>query len=90
MGNMQTRLQATPQEQMEEIGRPGLVWSHERYDFMYDDDSGNLRISDKYSHKPRNTKSVLSITKKMIAYAKDYLEEINKFVEEDSRAPEIE
>lgn len=90
MENMQKRLQAIPQEQVEEIGRTGVVWSHERYDFMYDDDSGNLRISHKYSHKPRNTRSVLSIIKKMIAYAKDYLEQINRSIEEDTRAPEIE
>jgi len=37
MENMRTRLRATPQEQVDEIGKTGIVWSHGRYDFMYDD-----------------------------------------------------
>jgi hypothetical protein len=45
--------------QADEIGKTGIVWSHRRYDFMYDDDSGLLRISHKYSHKREDTKSVL-------------------------------
>ena len=87
MENMQTRLRAKPQEQVDEIGRTGVVWSYGRYDFMHDDDSGHLRISHQYCHRPRNTRSVLSITKKMIAYAEDYLEEVKKSVEEDTGIP---
>jgi hypothetical protein len=64
-----------------EIGKTGIVWSHEHYDFVYDDDSGLLRISHKYSHKREDTKSVLSIIKRMIGYAKDYIEEVKKSTE---------
>ncbi len=78
MENMQKRLQVKPQEKADEIGRTGVVWSCGRYDFMYDDSSENLRISHRYSHKRKNTQSILSITKKMIDYAEDYLEEVKK------------
>jgi hypothetical protein len=47
MENMRTRLHTTQYGREDEIGKTGIVWSHERYDFMYDDDSGNLRISHK-------------------------------------------
>ncbi len=80
MENMKARLQIEPQEQTDEIGKTGVVWSCGRYDFVYDDDSGNLRISHRYSHKRRNTQSVLSITKRMIGYAGDYLEEVSKSI----------
>ena len=78
MENMQTRLQATQRGQVDEIGKTGIVWSHGRYDFMYNDDSELLRISHQYSHKLKDTKSVLSVIKRMISYAKDYLEEVRK------------
>jgi hypothetical protein len=78
MENMRTRLHTTQHGQVDEIGKTGIIWSHGRYDFMYDDDSGLLRLSHKYSHKPEDTKSVLSITKRMIGYAKNYLEEVKK------------
>ena len=90
MENMQTRLQVKPQEQVDEIGRTGVIWSYGRYDFMHDDDSGHLRISHQYSHKQEDIKSVLSIIKKMIAYAKDYLEEVKKSAEEGTGTSEIE
>lgn len=90
MENMQTGLQATQNGQVDEIGKTGIVWSHRRYDFMYDDDSGLLRISHKYSHKREDIKSVLSIIKRMISYAKDYLEEVKKSTEESTSAPETE
>jgi len=90
MENMRTRLQATPQEQVDEIGKTGIVWSHGRYDFMYDDDSGLLRISHKYSHKQKDTKSVLSIIKRMIGYTKGYLEEVKQSVEQSTSTPETE
>jgi hypothetical protein len=77
MENMKTRLQVKPHE-ADEIGGTGTVWSHGRYDFMYNDDSGLLRISHQYSHKQKDTQSVLSIIKRMISYAKDYLEEVRK------------
>jgi hypothetical protein len=90
MENMQTRLQATQRCQIDEIGKTGIVWSHGRYDFIYNDDSGLLRISHQYSHKQKDTKSVLSITKRMISYAKDYLEEVRKSAVGDTRIPETE
>ena len=90
MENMRTGLHATQHDQADEIGETGIVWSHGRYDFMYDDDSGLLRISHQYSHRPRNTRSVLSITKKMIAYAKDYLKEIKKSAGESAGTVETE
>jgi hypothetical protein len=90
MENMRTRLHATQHGRADEIGKTGIVWSHGRYDFVYDDNSGLLRISHKYSHKRGDIKSVLSIIKKMIDYARDYLEEIKKSTEESTSAPETE
>ncbi len=90
MENMRTRLHTTQYGREDEIGKTGIVWSHGRYDFMYDDDSGHLRISHQYSHKRGDIKSVLSIIKKMIDYAKDYLEEVKKSEEERISNPEIE
>jgi len=87
---MQTRLQATPKEEADEIGKTGMVWSCGHYDFVHDDDLGQLRISHQYSHRRRNTQSVLSIIKRMIGYAKDYLEEVKKSVEESTSNPETE
>jgi hypothetical protein len=81
METMRTRFQVTPKKQVDEIGRTGVVWSSGRYDFMYNDDSGHLRISHQYSHKRIDTQSVLSIIKRLISYAKDYLKEIKKSVE---------
>ena len=90
MENMRTRLQITQPGIADEIGATGIVWSHGRYDFMYDDDSGLLRISHKYGQKRKDTRSVLSIIKRMISYAKDYLEEIKKSLEESVDTPETE
>jgi hypothetical protein len=90
MENMRTRLRVTPKIQVDEIGRAGVVWSCGRYDFMYNDDSGNLRISHQYSHKQGDTKSVLSVIKTMINYARDYLEETKKSAEENTGTPETE
>jgi hypothetical protein len=87
MESMQTKLQATPHEEVDEIGKAGVVWSYGRYDFVHDDDLGQLRISHQYSHRPRDTKSVLSIIKRMIGYAKDYLEQVKKSVAEDTNTP---
>jgi hypothetical protein len=90
MESMQTKLQATPQEEADEIGRTGVVWSCGRYDFVHDDDLGQLRISHQYSHRQRDTQSILSIIKRMIGYTKDYLEEVKKSVEESTSNPETE
>jgi len=87
MESMQTKLQATLQEEADEIGKTGGVWSYGRYDFVHDDDLGQLRISHRYSHRRRDTQSVLSIIKRMIGYAKDYLEEVKKSVKEDTNTP---
>ena len=81
MEDMRTRLHATQQDNADEMGKTGIVWSHGHYDFMYDDDSGLLRISHKYGHRREDTRSVLSIIKRMISYAKDYLEEVKKSAE---------
>jgi hypothetical protein len=90
MESMQTKLQATPQEDADEIGKTGVVWSYGRYDFVHDDDLGQLRISHRYSHKRGDIKSVLSIIKKMIDYARDYLEEAKKSAEESTGTSETE
>ena len=90
MEDMRTRLHATQHGKADKMGKTGIVWSHGHYDFLYDDDSGLLRISHKYGHKREDTRSVLSIIKKMIGYAKDYLEEVKKSLEESSSTPETE
>jgi hypothetical protein len=90
MENVRTKLHTKKYGTEDEIGKTGIVWSHGRYDFMYDDDSGHLRISHQYSHKQGDIKSVLSIIKKMIDYAKDYLVEVKKSEEESTSNPEIE
>jgi hypothetical protein len=90
MENMRIRLIPTKRGQTGEMGKTGIVWSHGHYDFVYDDDSGLLRVSHKYSHKRDNTNSVLSIIKKMIGYTKDYLEEVRNSAEESINTPETE
>ncbi len=90
MENMRTRLHATQSGRADEIGKTGIVWSHGRYDFVCDDDAGLLRISHRYSHRRGDIKSVLSIIKKMIDYARDYLEEAKKSAEEGTGTPEAE
>ena len=84
---MRTILHSTRHVQADEIGKAGVVWSHGRYDFVYEEDSGLLRVSHKYSHKRDDTNSVLSIIKKMIGYTKDYLEEVRNSAEESDGAP---
>ena len=76
MENLRTRLRIKQPGQADEIGNAGIVWSHGRYDFVYDDNLGALRISHRYSHKRVDTKSVSSIAKQMIDYAVAYLEEV--------------
>ena len=87
---VQTRLQVTPQKEADEIGRTGVVWSRGRYDFVFDDDLGQMRISHQYSHRPRDTQSVLSIISKMIDYAKSYLQAIKESKEEGTGTPETQ
>ena len=88
--NMRTRLHSIQPGRADEIGTAGVVWSHGRYDFVYDRDSGSLRISHRYSHKRVDTKSVTSIARQMIDYAIDYLEEIKATAKESAGAPETE
>lgn len=76
MENLRTKLHILQPGRADEIGNAGVVWSYGRYDFVYDRDSGSLRISHKYSHKRVDTKSVSSIARQMIDYAIDYLEEV--------------
>jgi len=76
MEGLRTRLHIKQPGRADEIGSAGIVWSHGRYDFVYDDGLGALRISHQYSHKRVDTKSVSSIAKQMIDYAAAYLEEI--------------
>ncbi|MGD2094640.1 MAG: hypothetical protein PVH77_06510 [Phycisphaerales bacterium] len=90
MENMRARLHAKRRDQADEIGKTGVVWSYGRYDFVCDDDAGFLRISHRYSHRRRDTRSILSVIKQMISYAIDYLEEARKFEEEGTGIPEIE
>jgi len=84
--NMRTRLHITRPSRADEIGTAGIVWSHGRYDFVYDDDSSSLRISHRYSHKRVDTKSVSSIAKQMIDYAIAYLEEVKASAKESNGA----
>jgi len=90
MDNMRTKLHIKRRGKADAMGKTGIVWSCGHYDFIYDDDSGLLRISHKYGHKREDTRSVLSIIKKMIDYAKDYIEEVKKSTEESTRTPETE
>ena len=90
MENMRMRLNIPPVGRADEIGDAGIVWSYERYDFVYDSNSESLRISHRYSHKRVDTKSVSSIAKQMIDYAIDYLEEIKASAKESTGAPETE
>jgi hypothetical protein len=89
MENMRTKLHIRP-SRADEIASAGVVWSHGRYDFVYDDDSGALRISHRYSHKRVDTKSVSTIAKRMIGYGIAYLEEVKASGKESTGAPEIE
>ncbi|KPK40972.1 MAG: hypothetical protein AMJ65_10235 [Phycisphaerae bacterium SG8_4] len=88
MESMQTRLRTKPQEEADEIGKTGAVWSCGRYDFVYDDAMEQLRISHRYSHRRRDTQSVRSIISKMIDHAKSYLEEVRHCAQERTDAPE--
>lgn len=74
----------------DDIGNAGVVWSHGRYDFVYDDDSQSLRITHRYSHKRVDTRSVSSIAKQMIDYAVDYLKEIKASAKERTDTPEAQ
>lgn len=74
--NLRMRFHIKRSDRADEIGRAGVVWSHGRYDFVYDDNLGTLRISHRYSHKRVDTKSVSSIAEQMIDYAVAYLEEV--------------
>jgi len=90
MENVRTRFHITQPDRADEIGNAGIVWSHGRYDFVYDRDSRRLRISHKYSHKRVDTKSVSSIAKRMIDYAIGYLEEVKASANESTSTPETE
>lgn len=90
MKNMRTRLHILQPGRADEIGNAGIVWSHGRYDFVYDNDSRSLRISHRYSHKHGDTKSVSSIAKQMIDHAINYLEEVKASAKEGTGAPETE
>jgi hypothetical protein len=87
MENMRTKLQIMQPGRADEIGNAGVVWSHGRYDFVYDGDSGSLRVSHRYSHKRVDTKSVSSIAKQMIDYAIDYLEAVKVSAKESTGPP---
>lgn len=87
MENLRTKLHILRPGRTDEIGKAGVVWSHGRYDFVYNRDSGSLRISHKYSHKRVDTKSVSSIAKQMIDYAIDYLEEVKASAQKSAGAP---
>jgi hypothetical protein len=87
MENMRTKLHIMQPGRADEIGNAGLVWSHGRYDFVYDNESGSLRVSHRYSHKRVDTKSVSSIAKQMIDYAIDYLEAVKVSVKESTGPP---
>ncbi len=76
MEGMRARLRILRPGPSDDIGNAGIVWSHGRYDFVYDDNAGALRITHRYSHRRVDSKSVSSILKQMIDYAVDYLQEV--------------
>jgi hypothetical protein len=90
MENLRTRLHIKQPGRADEIGNAGIVWSHGRYDFVYDDNASALRVSHRYSHKRVDTKSVSSIAKQMIDYAIAYLEEVQASAKESTGAPDTE
>lgn len=90
MEKMRARLHAAQPGVADEMGKTGIAWSSGRYDFVYDEGSGILRISHQYSHKRVDTKSVLSIVKTMIDYALDYLKEVKASAKERTGTPETE
>ena len=90
MENLRTRLHILQPGRADDIGNAGIVWSHGRYDFVYDDNAGALRITHRYSHKRVDTKSVSSIAKQMIDYAIDYLEEVRASVKKSAGIPETD
>jgi hypothetical protein len=90
MENVRTRLHIIQPGRADEIGKAGVVWSHGRYDFVYDRDSGSLRLSHKYSHKRVDTKSVSSIAKQMIDYAIDYLKDVKASAKKSAGVPETD
>jgi len=81
---MRTRLHAMEPGGADEMGNAGVVWSSGRYDVVYDEEAGLLRISHKYSHRRVDTKSVLSIVKKMMDYALGSLEEVQASAQESA------
>jgi hypothetical protein len=72
--SMRERLGIPAPRQTDEIENAGVVWSHGRYDFVYDANAEALRISHQYSHKRVDTQSVLTIARTMIEHALSYLE----------------
>jgi hypothetical protein len=90
MENLRRKLHILRPGRADEIGNAGVVWAYGRYDFVYDADSGSLRISHKYSHKRVDTKSVSSIAKQMIDYAIDYLEEVKASAQKVAHALETD
>ncbi|MHC4580173.1 MAG: hypothetical protein ACYS14_01870 [Planctomycetota bacterium] len=90
MDSLKTKLQATPSEEADDLGTTGAVWSCGRYDFVHDDTLGQLRISHRYSHRQRDTQSVLSIMTKMMDYATSYLEAAKQSAEEATDTSEKE
>jgi hypothetical protein len=90
MENMRSRLHILQPGRGDDIGKAGIVWSHGRYDFVYDEDAGALRITHRYSHKRVDTKSVSSIARQMIDYAMDYLEEIKAAAKNGAGAPQAD
>lgn len=90
MKNLRTKLHILRPGRADEIGNAGVVWSCGRYDFVYDRDSGSLRISHQYSHKRVDTKSVSSIARQMIDYALDYLKEVKASAQKGAGAPETD
>jgi hypothetical protein len=90
MENMRARLQIIRPGPADEIGTAGIVWSHGRYDFVYDHNAGRLRISHKYSPRQVDMKSVSSIVKRMIDHALGYLEEVKAAAQENTGDTEME
>jgi len=90
MTSLRTKWHIPRPVRADEIGNAGIVWSHGRYDFVYDRGSDSLRISHRYSHKRVDTRSVASIARQMIDYALGYLEEVRAAAPDSAGAPKAE
>lgn len=73
---MHKKLKMPKLNKADKIRNTNIVWSHDRYDSLYDQNMDCLQISHRYSHKWIETQSVVNIVRTMISHALSYLEEV--------------